>query len=262
MAVDGALLGLANSIESGAPWPRPRCPTCNSGHIRFAAPVEFESRASVSERAHPDFEPEWIRGTFVCHGGCENPECGQNVHATGNYYVGSASLTSFDAAFDYEESSSSTYYDIAHIHPPILLMSIPASAPKTMREGILRASRVTFADPGLAAAALRAIVERFVKDFNTDSENRLASFASAQKMLDRWRKSDPSREPVAALLFAVKWLGNAGVHDDARLSTLDVLEGAQLLDEAFHRIYTGPDLDARAQTINANKGPYRSANPD
>ena len=57
----------------------------------------------------------------------------------------------------------------------------------------------------------------------------------------------------------MKWLGNVGTHEDSDLTTAEVLDGAILLDEAFHRLYTGPDIDARAQTINTAEGPNRPA---
>ena len=63
---------------------------------------------------------------------------------------------------DYQGIPYSSYYTVRHLHPPMLMMPIPKSAPDEVREGILRASRVLFADPGLAATALRATVERFL----------------------------------------------------------------------------------------------------
>ena len=39
----------------------------------------------------------------------------------------------------------------------------------------------------------------------------------------------------------------------------DVLDGVEFIDEAFHTLFVAPDVDARAQTINANKGRGRAA---
>src|SRR4051812_36513710 len=85
MSVDIAIGALTKTIESSEPWPRPRCPDCNSGHIRFGEPALTESRAS--ERGHPGWEPEWIHGTFSLPGECDNPSCGQTVQAVGDYRV-------------------------------------------------------------------------------------------------------------------------------------------------------------------------------
>jgi hypothetical protein len=80
--VDPALSELARPIEDGQPWPRPACPKCQTGYIGFSAPTEDEGHDSASARNHPAFEPEWISGTFVVRGQCENPECRQAVHGT------------------------------------------------------------------------------------------------------------------------------------------------------------------------------------
>lgn len=255
MSVDPALSGFAKAIESGQGWPRPACPSCQSGYIGFSSPTEEESHESASARNHPGFEPEWISGTFAIRGQCENPECQQVVHGTGDYRVGYAQKSNLD---EMEYSSLySTYFTVAHLHPPLLLMPIPKSAPGEVREGVLRASRVLFADPGLAATALRATVERFLTSQGVSATRSTGQFRNVHERINEWRDADSDRPPVADLFFAVKWLGNAGTHEDSDLTTIEVLDGARVLDEAFHRIFTGPDIDAHAQIINAAKGPSR-----
>jgi hypothetical protein len=257
MSVDSALANLTETIEEGQPWPRPSCPNCASGHIRFGLPAEAESYASASVRDHGAFEPEWVRGTFSVRGECENPNCKQSVHGTGDYYVETAVRTVPDDPWDEEQPSYSSFYRLSHLHPPLQLMPVPRSAPEELRDGILRASRVLFADAGLAATALRAVVERFLTTEGIASTTSSGHFRSAQQRIDDWRDASVSRAPVADLFLAVKWLGNAGTHEDSDLTTAEVIAGARLLDEAFHRVYTGPDIDAQAQTINTAKGPTR-----
>jgi hypothetical protein len=257
MSVDSALFALAEPIEEGQPWPRPQCPDCGSGHIRFEKPVEAESYESASARNHLAFEPEWIHGTFAVLGECENPGCRQTVHGTGDYRVHYAKTSAPDDPFAQFAPPYSSYYRVVHLHPPMLLMPIPKSAPVEVREGVLRASRVVFADPGLAATALRATVERFLTIAGIAPTEPSGRFRNAHDRIKEWRDADTSRVQVADLFFAVKWLGNAGTHEDSDLTTVEVLDGASLLDEAFHRLYTGPDIDARAQTINTAKGPSR-----
>lgn len=258
MSVDPALFELARSIEEDQPWPRPICPKCQTGYIGFLPPAEYEGRESASAREHPAFEPEWVTGTFVVRGQCENPECQQAVHGTGDYRV-AYSQKSYSEEHEYLGPSYSSYYTVTHLHPSMLLMPIPKSAPDEVREGVLRASRVLFADPGLAATALRATVERFLTSEGISATQSNGQFRNAHKRINEWRDANPNRPPVADLLFAVKWLGNAGTHEDSDLTTMEVLDGARVLDEAFHRLFTGPDIEAHARTINAAKGPSRQS---
>lgn len=254
MSVDPALSLLAKPVESDQPWPRPACPNCETGYIGFSSPAEDEDHASVSARSHFAWEPEWISGTFVVRGQCENPDCQQAVHGTGDFRVNYSQKSSDE---EYQGPDYSSYYTVTHLHPPMLMMSIPKSAPNEVREGVLRASRVLFADPGLAATALRATVERFLTSEGIAATLPAGQFRSAHQRINEWRDADASRPQVADLFFAVKWLGNAGTHEDSDLTTIEVLDGARVLDEAFHRLFTGPDIDAHAQTINAAKGPSR-----
>jgi hypothetical protein len=256
VTVDAALFDLARTIEEGQPWPRPACPECQTGYIGFSSPDYHESHDSIASHDHPAFDPEWISGTFVVQGRCENPECQQVVHGTGDYGV-SYSKKSNQDDFEYGGPPYSRYSTVTHLHPPMLIMPIPISAPDEVREGVLRASRVLFADPGLAATALRATVERFLTSEGTSATRPSGEFRNAHERINEWRDADPNRPPVADLFFAVKWLGNAGTHEDSDLTTMEVLDGARVLDEAFHRLFTGPNIEAHARSINAAKGPLR-----
>lgn len=130
MSVDPALPSFAKPIESGQSWPRPACPSCQTGYIGFSSPTEDEGHDSASVRSHPAFEPEWISGTFVIRGQCENPECQQAVHGTGDYRVNYSQKSDRNDEFEYQGIPYySSYYTVTHLHPPMLMMSIPKSAP-------------------------------------------------------------------------------------------------------------------------------------
>ena len=252
MTVDEALFALAEPVESDRPWPRPACPACQVGYVRFAKPDEYEDHASASAHGDPDWDPEWVSGTFTIKGQCENPGCQLIVHGTGDYQVAYAEK-SVDEHSRYQTYAS--YYRLKHLHPPMLLMSIPKTAPDQMKEGVLGASRVLFTAANVAATALRATVESFMTTEGISPTRANGQFRPAHERIEEWGKVDAARQRVADLFLAVKWLGNAGTHEGANLTTKQVLDGAGLLDEAFHRLFTGPDVDARASLINSAKGP-------
>lgn len=246
--MDPALFELAKTLESGQPWPRPVCPKCQTGHVGFSAPIQHPNFMSPEEQEHMD--PEWITGTFTTHGQCENPECQQVVHGTGDYSVGISQKSWVE-----DDEYYSAYYTLRHVHPPILMMTAPKAATDEVKHAIARASRVLFVDPGLAATALRATVEVFLTSQDIASTEANGAFRSAHDRIREWGETDPSRPQLADLFFAVKWLGNAGTHEVSDLTAVQVLDGARVLDEAFHRLFTAPDIDAHAQAINAGKGP-------
>ncbi len=195
-------------------------------------------------------DPEWITGTFIILGHCENPECKQAVHGTGDYHVAESDKSWSEERQNYYSS----YYTVKHFHPPLLMMPAPKTAPDQVKGAILRASRVLFTDPGLAATALRATVEVFLTTQNIAATLPNGKFRSAHERIKEWVDADPTRPHLADLFFAIKWLGNIGTHEDADLTTLQVLDGARVLDEAFHRLFTAPSIVAHAQALNAGKG--------
>lgn len=254
MSVDLSLTVLSLPIREGTPWPRPKCPKCNFGYIGFSDPSHDESFESFSARNQLEFEPEWICGTFEVRGECENPMCRQIVHGAGDYTVGFSPNSNLD--YEYQPSYVH-FYSVKQIHPSILIMSVPDSAPEVVREGILRASRVLFPDPGLAATALRATVERFLTSEDIAAVGKSGQFRSAHDRITEWKNVDESRSPIAELLFAVKWIGNAGTHEVSDLTTAEVLEGAKVLNEAFHKLFTAAGIEEYARSVNAAKGPSR-----
>lgn len=253
MALDPALAIIASGVEDSAGWPRPLCPVCQAGHLQFGEPDTIEDFASYSVRDHEAWEPEWIRGRFTVAARCGNGKCAQSVHAVGTYYVDGAS--DMDPTADTYEYSS--YYNVQYITPSLALMRLPSVAPEEVRQGLDRASSVIFVDPGLAATAVRTAVERFLTTQQIPAQDSSGNYVSLHRRIANWRSANPVQEGVADLLLAVKWIGNAGAHEAADVSVKDVLEGVELLDEAFHRLWVGPDIDARARAINAAKGPGR-----
>lgn len=259
MAVDDVLYSLSKPLESGQPWPRPLCPTCEKGFMGFSDPIEYQSEKSRSACEHWAAEPEWIEGQFIVAGVCENPECKQPAWMMGKYSVDIAKESWPDDQFEeFVSPAYSSYYEVQDVYPPLKLMPIPASAPQIVGGGIRRASKILFADPGLAATALRATIELFLTTEGISILDSDGKFRSAHARIKEWEEAEESRPQIADLFYAVKWLGNAGTHEDSDLTLVEVLDGARVLDEAFHRIFTGPDIQTKATYINSEKGPVRN----
>ncbi len=254
MSRDPALTRLGSPIESGTQWPRPACATCREGHLRFGEPKEIENAQSARMRHEEYWEPEFIFGTFRVDAHCENSDCRQIVVAVGTYAIEYASDLSID---DDHQSPYSTYYRVEYLTPSLPLIRVPDGTPQEVQEGVLRASRLLFADPGSAATALRATVERYLTSEGIPGVDG-SRFLNLATRIEKWKIAAPGRDKVSELLTAIRWIGNAGTHEISDLTVKDVLEGIEFLDEAFHALFVGPDIDARAQAINVAKGPSRT----
>jgi len=255
MPIDESLSALAAEIEEPRSWPRPICPTCDAGHIGFGSPEHLESGESEVARDHADvgWDPYWIYGTFLLRGRCENPNCKQVVQVGGKYRVDEAEKTASSNPRSHDELWA-RFYRVETIYPAPAIVRVPTNTPADIVRGLTRASRVLFADPGLAATALRSTVELFMTDQGQPAKTPKGSFRTLDDRITAWKEGDADRARTGGLLLAVKWLGNTGTHEDSDLRHEDVLGVAAILDEALHRTYTGPDLDAQAQQVIAEHG--------
>lgn len=183
---------------------------------------------------------------------CENPACGQPVVAVGTYLVNYAEKRHGDS---YQGADYSKFYKVQQVTPPIPLIRLPTSTPVPVQDGVNRASNVLFADPGLAATALRLVVEQFLTSEGVPDKRLTGGFISADERIKTWKQGAADRGRVAGLLLAAKWIGNAGTHSLSTLSVKEVLDGVEFLDEAFHALFVGPDIETRAKAINAARGP-------
>lgn len=247
---------FGRQIEDGSPWPRPVCPVCENGYVAFKEPEIAENSESRKWHHHIEWEPEWIFGTFYSIGHCENSSCQQIVTVTGTYRVGMSEK--FDPKW--QPPAYSPFYRVEHFSPQLTLILLPEDAPEDVREAVNRSAKLLFLDPGLAATALRASVERYLTSAEISATAANGNFIPLDTRVKNW-KLQSGQNRVAALFLAVKWIGNEGTHEVSDLTVNDVLEGAEFIDEAFHTLFVAPDVDSRAQIINANKGRSKGRKP-
>lgn len=239
-----ALLAFDRELEAGRPWPRPICPSCGEGHVGFGAPTIIENGLSQNAHDHEAWEPEWVFGTFVTNGICENPGCMQSVIVTGKYRVDLASELDWDRPPVYTE-----YLRVEHFSPPLALLNLPEGAPSEVHAAVDRAGRLLYLDPGLAATALRGALEHYLTSEGVELTNAKGGFMRLDDRISVWR-ARTGNERVADLFLAVKWIGNDGTHGATASSVSDVLDGAGFIDEGFHQLFIAPAISAKALFIN------------
>ncbi|BDH77298.1 hypothetical protein ATCC27039_14240 [Actinomyces naeslundii] len=159
---------------------------------------------------------------------------------------------------DWWELEEVYQFKIGYLFPSVNIMSVPPSAPTQVKDNIIKSSRVLFADPGLAATALRSAVECFLTHQGIPSTQANGKPENLSERIKKWQNIDHVKNGVIGdLLTAVKWIGNIGTHDGGNLTTNEFLEGAEILDEAFRQAFTGSQIHATARSISDNKGPRR-----
>lgn len=258
MPQDAALTKFAKPVQELTPLPRPICSECGEGHVQFGKPLQAEHGTSKAAYSHPAFEPDWLTGTFTTTGTCENSECGHTVAAAGTYEVQSVRN---GIGHEHLGDVYASFYTFRHFSPPLRLLQLEPVTPQPVREGFQRAAAVLYSDPGLAATALRLVVEQFLTAEGVPTSTSKKKFIPLDQRIKTWKAGASNRTQVADLLLAAKWIGNAGTHSLTTLTATEVLEAADYLAEAFHALIVTPGIYARAQAVNQAKGPVSSSTP-
>ncbi|MBF5033049.1 DUF4145 domain-containing protein [Micromonospora sp. ANENR4] len=249
------LLPLAEEFEE---VPDLRCPTCKSGHLIRQEPFVLRGDAASEQvkRVRPDvFEPDMIDGVFTGFLTCGRPTCGEHVAVAGGWRVGHPAT--------YEEEEYPDSFRLSYAQPALILVDCPAGTPESVVQACRAAARIVWVDPAGAAGRLRLAVEELLTAQKV-SQARITR--KPGKPAKRVRRTTHERivefgtrkgkEQAGMVLEAVKWIGNAGSHENA-LGLEDALEGAEMLGLALQLLYdpSHPNLMRRVEAVIKRRGP-------
>lgn len=125
------------------------------------------------------------------------------------------------------------------------LLAVPDGTPDDVKRAIESASQTIWMSPSTGANRLRAAIEQLLTDLGVSESGTTHK---------RIKVLAESRQDVATVLEAVKWIGNDGSHATV-LPLKDVLEGVALLERALTLVYdrTAEELDQLARAINNDR---------
>lgn len=234
-------------------WPHVTCPVCLVGYVALDAISEFETMESQGWRADDNWEPDYIEGHFTGTLSCALPSCREVVVVCGTYEVDY--VRGPDGGW-YGEVDS--FYRLKYTSPALPLLAFPDGTPDDVRASAIQAGALVWVDPGAAANRLRTSIENLltakkVARFSIDKKKHRRNRLPTHSRIERFEKAYPD---AAEALMAVKWLGNDGSHESGGLTSIDVIDGADLLQHALKLIYDdeAKSLMQRARQINASKG--------
>jgi Domain of unknown function (DUF4145) len=235
------------------------CPKCQKG-ILLIKKESFQSEEPKNSRDHnhEDWTPEYVRYIFNCLLYCNNNNCKEVVACTGTGAVDWSMLRDEDG--EYEENYID-YFRPTYFEPPLNIIRISPNCPESVSEPIVESFRLFFASPNASANSIRAAIEKLltelkVKRFNR-SNNKLRFIALHQRIA----LLPAQYSGIHDLLFAIKWLGNAGSHSQDNLTHDDVLDAYEFLEHVLDEVYghKAKKLKALAKRINKKGGPVKKA---
>lgn len=242
--------------ESGKPpW---TCPTCYKGILRIQTDSfkHEETRDSKRTRNNPDWYPDSLEYVFSCVLVCSNVNCNEVVSSSGEGFV--------DYDYDYDEHGElqqkwETLFRPKYFFPHLKMFQYPTAIAEDVAKELKASFALFFCSPASAANHVRIALEHLltalkVKRFRTSAGRR--SYLSLHQRIELLPNK---HENLKDLLFAIKWLGNAGSHSTQSITMDDVMDAYEIMDEVLHEIYPNKERSARkiAKEIIKKKGPRK-----
>jgi len=137
------------------------------------------------------------------------------------------------------------------------MFSFPEETPDDVAEELGTSFALFFCDPSSSANHMRIALEhllthlRIKRYITSGGRRRYLSLHNRIELLPG------TYEHVKDIFLAIKWLGNAGSHSQHEVSTDDVLDAYELMEELLAEVITSKRKKAKslAKQINKKKGP-------
>ena len=251
--MDRKLYKVPFTREKSPDW---LCPHCGKGVLRFIDGTfrAEERRHSREARDYEAWDPDWIEYSYSGMLRCSNDQCKECVATSG---VGGVDI---DVVFGHGGEPEQTWADFfrpKYFEPPLAIIDLPTECPASVSEPLEESFRLFFSSPASASNNVRIALESLLTELGIkryavkNSKRQFLSLHSRIGLL-------PAKySELRDLLFAIKWLGNAGSHADSVVTLDDVMDAYELIDHVLQELYAQRSKKAKdlAKLVNKKKGP-------
>jgi hypothetical protein len=167
-----------------------------------------------------------------------------------------------DADIDYNENGQPNqnlvdFYRPKYFHPHLKLFSIPEGVPSDVVKEINKSFELFFCNPPSASNHIRIALENlltYMKVKRYDTRNGKKIFLNLHKRINLIPLKHQSLKDCC---LAIKWLGNAGSHSDKKITSDDVMDAYEIMDEVLRELFEKRQKHIKklVKTINKKKGP-------
>lgn len=241
--------------DSEVPFP---CPECGKTTLEIDSDSIVSNETVASKKnQEEDFDLENIVEIYKGIFKCINKKCDEKV-----YHIGKSiyEWDYFDFVVDDDGYSSPTRREPLnlmvpeYITPFINFFEIPKNTPNDIVNSLNDAFKLTPTSYSAAANKVRVTVEVLCSTFNIKSRRANGTFIVLDKRLASIEDGSPLY-PYKAKLLAIKWLGNAGSHEEDDVDIESLFHSFEIMKNVLDGLYNKNDrVDLLADSINQNKG--------
>ncbi|MDH1706912.1 MULTISPECIES: DUF4145 domain-containing protein [Acinetobacter] len=238
------------------------CPECNKPTLSLDETtwLQKEQVSSVLEREQNDFyEVEWVKYTYTGTLKCLNPKCGEIVITSGS---GSVVEEYTDYCLDedgYPVPYEREYRDIffpKYFYPTLSFFNIPNGTPEDIKSTIIEAFSLTPNSPSAAANKIRVAVEILATEFGVLSKRPNGSFIPLDQRIRNITDHGNRLYEHKDLMLAIKYIGNAGSHEEDVISLDELFDSFQIIEELLKSLYAEKNMVREiVKIINDTKAP-------
>ena len=237
------------------------CPACGNHSLKLdETKFHSEDTAESKKMQESDYwEPEWLASVFTTVFSCNNSHCKETVICSGTGYVDWEPEENEHGEFEQEYYC---FHTPKIFIPAMHFFKIPDKCPDSVKNSLLEAFSLTLHSPSSAANKVRAAVENLLTEFGIPRITRKPGKNIRLPLDARIAKAKNHKAILGELeniLYALKWLGNAGSHANSEISVDDVFDAYEFMNHILSEIYEPKQkLEKLAKEIRKQKGPVKA----
>lgn len=242
--------------------PKFQCPNCEIGLL---IPKEEKLINAFTKKSKDYYDvigdAECYEGFFMAISLCNNPECEEIITIAGETKILEVGMETINPEpfEDYDEPHPiyKTSYTITYINPAIKFIKFPKNTPKEIIAIIEESFKLFWVDEDSCANKIRNSIEKLLdlqkvrKSIINRKQKR--QLLTLHGRIEEFKKKKPE---IIEYLFAIKWIGNQGSHNEKfKLSRKELIDAYRILELIIIDLYdkSRNELDKLTKKINKEK---------
>lgn len=250
--MDRILFRMSFQKESLPNW---ICPTCYKGRLLLKKDSFYshETNSSVEDHENSYWDPEWIKYMYSCLLYCSS--CKEIVASSGTGSI--VGINDYDDNGQPADNRYLSLYKPKYFIPHLYIFKYPKNTPQEVKEELNSSFELYFCNPSASLGHVRRALEALLDCLCVKRFGRRENKRTLLNMHSRIDLLKGKYEKYKELLFAIKWLGNAGSHIRNKVTENDVLDAYEIMEETLNKLYEMKDerVLSLAKKINRKKGP-------
>lgn len=259
--MDRQLFKKPFTLDSGITY---SCPTCGKLSLQLDKDKFHSSETSSTRKMLQEdyWEEDWRTSVYTAILVCRNTACEEHVISSGTGFISEEPVFTSDDSYTYTSSEYVCLFEAKFFQPALHFFDIPSNCPEDIKNPLLEAFSITLLSPSSAANKVRVAIEHLLTNFRipktTSNKQKKRVRLTLDTRITKAKDKNIVLGKLEDILYAIKWLGNAGSHSSSEITLDDVFDAYELMHHVLIELYQPKNrLNKLAKAIRKRKGPLR-----